>query len=448
MKPSSKALAGVLLPLGLAMAPAVHAGTVYVPLPGVNAVGPVNYETQITVTNTLAQQRTVNYLQLATGVNGTIRTGLTPTALPVAATRTTVLKPPATARGLLELSAPLGVHYSARLVGTGATAGLGIELPVISSDTMGRANERLVVQGLKSLGTRTADLVVVNLGKTQASCLARVLRADGTLAFPEAPLTLLPLSHRFFANIFSGVPAGIADARAEVTCNTDFYAYAHMTDTATGEFVIATPSESSASILTAPGNVPSDLECSVGTACYVFAGLVHASTVANPARGITLTPPPAGTYSAMKLHLEVQLGPWNTPVTAAHGILYFVQNRNRDMFANIFLRGPATNQLTLRHGFNQSHVEKARLDQSLAAQANETYVFDYVYDTVRKIITLKATRDGVLVVDLVGTPNINRINIAATDKINIGLSNPGTNPQIEPASIGWRYSNLKVEFFP
>ena len=220
-----------------------------------------------------------------------------------------------------------------------------------------------------------------------------------------------------------------------------------MTDTATGEFAIATPAESSASLLTLPGETPAGLACSTGTACYVFPGLVHASTVANPARGITLTPP-AGSYSAVKLHLEVQLGPWNTPVTAAHGILYFVQNRNRDMFANIFLRGPAINQLTLRHGFNQSHVQKARLDQSLAAQANETYVIDYVYDTARKVITLKATRDGVLVVDLVGTPNINRINIAATDQINIGLSNPGTNPTIEPASIGWRYSNLKVEFFP
>ncbi|HKI02096.1 MAG TPA: hypothetical protein VKK31_08955 [Thermoanaerobaculia bacterium] len=430
------------------MATAVHAGTVYVPLPGVSAVGPVPYETQITVTNTLAQQRTVNSLQLATGVNGTIRTGLTPTALPVAAGRTTVLKPPATARGLLELSSLVGVHYSARLVGTGATASLGVELPVISSETMGRANERLVVQGLKSLGTRTADLVVVNLGKTQASCLARVLRADGTLAFPEAPLTLLPLSHRLFANIFSGVPAGIADARAEVTCNTDFYVYAHMTDTATGEFAVATPSESSASLLTLPGGTPTGLECSAGTACYVFPGLVHASTVATPDRAITLAPP-AATYSAVKVHLEVTVGPWNpVAVTGAHGILYFVKNRNRDMFGNLFLRGPVTNQLTLRHGFNQAHVDKARIDQSLAAQAGETYVIDYVYDTARRVITLKATRDGVLVVDLVGTPNINQISILATDKINLGLSNPGTNPTIEPASIGWRYSNLKVEFFP
>ena len=118
------------------------------------------------------------------------------------------------------------------------------------------------------------------------------------------------------------------------------------------------------------------------------------------------------------------------------------------MFANIFLRGPDTNLLTLRHGFNQVHTDKAKLEQGLAAQAGETYVFDYVYDTASKVITLKVTRNGQLVVDLLGVPNINQISVLATDKILIGLSNPGTNPLLEPASIGWKYSNLKVEFFP
>src|SRR5215216_2877636 len=261
MKLSSRTLAGIFLPLSFAMASAVQAGTAYVPLPGVTTVGPVTYETQISVTNSLLQQRALSYLQIASGADGTLRTGIVPTQLPVAAARTSVLRPAPTARGLLELSAPAGFTYSARLVGTGA--GLGVELPVITSETMGRPNERLVVQGLKSSGTKTTDLVVVNLGKASSSCVASVLRADGILAFPQAPLTLLPLSHRFFANIFSGVTGGIVDARVEVTCTNNFYVYAQMTDTATGEVAIATPAETSASILTAPGEAPSTLACSV-----------------------------------------------------------------------------------------------------------------------------------------------------------------------------------------
>lgn len=446
MKSFWRTLAGVLVALGFVSAPAVHAGTVYVPLPGVTAVGPVNYETQVAVTNTLTVPRTATYLQLATGVDGTKRQTLTKTPLAVAAGKTSLLKPTPAVRGVLELSAPPGFYYSARLVGTGSAAGLGVDLPVINSDTMTRANDRLVVQGLKSSGTQTTDLVLVNLGKTSSSCTTRVLRADGTLAFAQATVSLLPLSHRFFANIFSGVPAGITDARAEVTCTTDFFAYAQMTDTTTGEFAIAAPTETSASTLTAPGEASSALDCSVGTVCYVFAGLVHQSTTATPDRSITLTPAP-GSYSSVKVHLEVEVGPWNTPPTGAHGVLYFVRNKNRDMFANIFLRGPGKGDLTLRHGFNQTHPQKAKIEQAFTAQQGQTYAFDYDYNTAAKTLSLRVSQGDQLLFELVDRPNINQIDIGASDRILIGLSNPGTNPTTEPASIGWKYSNLKVEFF-
>jgi hypothetical protein len=201
-----RALAGALVLFAFALTPAAFAGTVYIPLPGVTAVGPVGYETQVSVTNTLSQQRAVTYLQLATGVNGTQRQGLTKSPLQIAAGRTSLLKPTPSARGLLELSAPPGFHYSARLVGTGGAAGLGVDLPVINSETMGRANGRLVVQGLKSFGTRTTDLIIINLAKTASSCTTKVVRADGSLAFAQTTTPLLPLSHRFQANLFSGIP--------------------------------------------------------------------------------------------------------------------------------------------------------------------------------------------------------------------------------------------------
>ncbi|HEV8578971.1 MAG TPA: hypothetical protein VGX68_07785 [Thermoanaerobaculia bacterium] len=435
------------LAFAFALTPAAYAGTVYIPLPGVTAVGSVGYETQVSVTNTLSQQRTVNYVQLATGVDGTQRQGVVKSPLQIAAGRTALLKPTASVRGLLELSAPPGFHYSARLVGTGGAAGLGVDLPVINSDTMGGAGGKLVIQGLKSLDSKTADVVIVNLAKTASSCTTRVLRADGTLAFPQQTTPLPPLSHRFFANIFSGVPGGISDARAEVTCTTSFFAFAQMTDTATGEFAVAAPTETSASTLTAPGDAPSALDCSVGTVCYVFPGLVHQSTNANPDRAITLAPAPAS-YKSVKVHLEVEVGPWNTPATGAHGVLYLVRNKNRDMFANIFLRGPGKGDLTLRHGFNQTHPEKAKIEKAFLAQQGQTYAFDYDYNPAAKTLSLRVSQNEQLLFELVDKPNISKIDIGTSDRIQIGLSNPGTNPTIEPASIGWKYSNLKVEFFP
>jgi hypothetical protein len=438
-----RVLSGVLLLLGFTAAQAAYAGTAYVPLPGVTSVGSVGYETQITVTNSSGQQRTLNYLQIATEVDGTQRRGVNATPLAVAAGRTSVLKPTSHGRGLLELSGPTGLQFSARLVGTGTHAGLGVDLPVITSENMGLANTKLVVQGLKNSATRNTDLIFVNLGQGASSCTASVLRADGTLAFPAATFPLPPLFHRQFSNIFSGVQGGVTDARVEVTCTNDFYVYAQMTDTATGEFAIATPAGTSDSALTVPGEAPT---CASGAVCYVFAGLVHTSTNSNPDRSIVLSPPVAA-YSSVKVHLEVTLGQWNKPTQAAHGVLYFVRNRNKDMYANIFLRGPGGNNLTLRHGFDQVHGEKAKIEKGFTFHPGQTYAFDYDYNPVRKLITLRVSQNGQTLFEVTDRPNINRVHIDDGDKLVIGLSNPGTT-SVEPASIGWKYSNLKVELVP
>jgi hypothetical protein len=438
-----RVLSGVLLLLGFATAQAVHAGTTYVSLPGNTTVGGVSYETQITVTNSGGQQRTLNYLQLATEVDGTKRNGINPTPLAVAAGRTSVLKPAGNARGLLELSGPTGLQFSARMVRTGSNAGLGVELPVITSDNMGVANEELVVQGLQGSATRSTDLIFVNLGQAAASCTASVLRADGSLAFPTATFPLPALSHRHFSNVFAGVQGGVVDGRAEVTCTTDFYVYAQMIDNATGEFAIASPSGSSDSALTTPGEAPT---CNNGAVCYVFPGLVHTSTNSNPDRSLVLTPPLAA-YSSVKIRLDVQLGPWNRPNSAAHGVLYFVRNRNKDMYANIFLRGPGGNNVTLRHGFGQVHGDKAKIERGFAAQPGQTYTFDYEFNPVKKLIVLRVSQNGQTLLELTDRPNVNRVHIEQGDKVIIGLSNPGIT-SVEPASIGWKYSNIKVEFFP
>ncbi len=451
MRLFARPLVGVLLSLSFLTAQAAHAGTAYIPLPGITTLGPVTYETRVTVTNSLGQESTVNYLQLGTAVDGTLRQGVTATPLNVAASRTSVLKPTASFRGLLELTGAAGFQYSARLVGTGAgSAGLGAELPVITSDTLGLANKMLVVQGLKSSGATTADIVIINLGKTTATCSARVARADGSSAINTVQLSLLPLSYNFFPNIFVAEANGISDARVEVTCTNDFYAYGQMTNTTTGEISIATPSGTSDSTLTPPGDTTptTGLTCAAaGTSvCYVFPGLIHTAGRGDEDRSINLTPP-VFSYSSVKLHMEFQVNGFYPPSTGAHLVLYFVRNRNKDMFANVFLRGPSRNSLTLRHGFNQVHGDKAKIERGFVAQNGATYALDYDFDPVKKTITLHISQGGTLLLEIKDKPNVNRVQIETGDKIIIGLGNPGNNPTVEPASIGWKYSNIKVEFF-
>lgn len=450
MKPFARPLLGVLLSLSFLSAQAAHAGTAYVPLPGITTLGPVTYETQVTVTNSLGQESTVNYLQLGTAVDGTLRQGVNTTPMRVSASRTSVLKPASSSRGLLELTGPAGFQYSARLVGSGAgSAGLGAELPVITSANMGTANKVLVVQGLKSVGATKADIVIVNLGKTTGTCSARVARADGSSAINTVQLSLLPLSYNFFPNVLVAETNGISDARVEVTCTNDFYAYAQMTNTTTGEISISTPSGSSDSTLTAPGDTPSALTCAAaGTSvCFVFPGLVHTSTHGNEDKSLILTPP-VFAYSSVKLHMEFQVNGWNPPSTGAHGIVYFVRDRNKDMYANIFLKGPSRNSVTLRHGFNQVHGDKAKIERGFVAQIGTTYALDYDFDPVHKTITMHiSTLDGQLLLEIKDKPNVNRVQIDQGQKVIVGMSNPGVNPNVEPASIGWKYSNVKVEFF-
>jgi hypothetical protein len=446
MKPTPRPLVTALLVTTLAGAAAAHAGTVYIPLPGVATVGNATYEMQVFVTNTTAQSRTVKSLHLATLVDGTKRPGLKHTATPVAAGQTVILKPDGTARGLLELDAPDGVEYSARLVSTGSAAGLGVELPVITSDNIGHAGKKLVVQNLDGSAAVKTSVVMVNLSQAKAACSARVYQASGTatnLAIQSMPFEAL--SHVSFTNVFAAL-GDIADARVEVSCTGDFYAYAQLTNETTGEFAVSGPSGGSDSALSVPGDNAA-LTCAPGAWCHTVPGLVHQSTGANPDHSIVLSPP-VFAYSKVRLHLEVELNGFAAPASGAHGVAYFIRDGNKDMYANIFLRGGGKNDITLRHGFNQTHGQKAKIQQGISIQDGGRYHFDYLFDPVAKLITLTVSLNGQVVTTLNSKPNVNRAHIDAGQKVILGLSNPHVGDAVEPASIGWRYHNVHVEFIP
>lgn len=442
-KPFARAVAGTLL-LGAAVAQAAFAGPVYIPLPGIDAVGPVAYKAQISITNTVGEPVVVDSLQLRAGADGTLREGLAATRLAISPNKTFVLRPGA--RGLLELNGEPGLHYSARLIGTD---GGRVELPVITSDTLGNAEETLVVQGLEGSSSRTVDLVLVNLGDTAASCSASVKRADGSYLIRPVEIPVSPLSHLVFSNIFRGLAGGITEARAEVTCSNDFYVYALMADTETGRLTVAGPSQSSDSLLSIPEEVfKSAISCSDGSLlCAKLLGPeAFVASKATPTLALTMTPP-VGAYSSMVAHVEAQVNGWNkTNVHGAHGVLYVVINRNKNLLGNVFLRGPGKNTVTLRHGVCPSGCQKSKVERGIPIELGATYVFDYVYDPAHKTTDLRVTLRGQVIARIQDKPNVNKIHIDPGDKVVIGLSNPFVNSHEEPASLGWKYTNLRLEF--
>lgn len=424
--------------LVLCAAGAAHAGTVYVPAPGPGTLGGSNYEVQVSVSNTATAVREVRQASLATDTDGVTQRPAAPSTVQVQAGRTAVVKPAAAFRGLVELSGGGELRYAARLVGTGPGR-LGVPLPVITSDNLIRANGTATLQGLLSGSGRNTDITLVNLGQAASQCTVTLTRADGSvIGAPVVPMK--PLSVRTFSNVFTDPGT---EVRATATCTREFYIFALLTDAATGELAYVGPSGSGESLLTVPGSQGS--VCPAGAACFDVQGVVHAPTsAANAVRRVTFTPVP-GTYSKIRMTMDVAVGNFSAAnPTALHMLFWLVKDRNFNMFGFAGLRGPDASQVVLRHGIGLTHVQKPRIVQPFAAQPGRTYRLDYTYDPKTSLLELVISEGGAVVQRLTGTPNVSSFTFNPGENIIIDMGFPGTNPD-EPASFGWVYRDLHVE---
>ena len=416
---------------------ALAAGTSYVPLPGPQTIGGAGYAVQVTVSNPGSVLGTVEAVQMGQWVEGAARAAAAPSRHAVAAGRSIVLAPHP-APGLLEVTVPAGLTVSARLLRTGRAAGPGVDLPALPSDAAGAAGETLSIPGLRNSATRRTDLVVVNLARRSARCDGIVRRSDGSVAFDAKGLELPARSPFPLRDVFG--PESLEGGAAEIRCDGEFLAFAQVRDSATGELAIA-PARRGGSKAQGPAACPPS---KAGTTCFAWPGVVHTATETDPVRHIY--PPVApGTYGAVHVRLEVQVNGWNRDhkPNAAHGVLYFVRNNNREMWASLLLRPLGI--LGLRHGFFKTHGQKAVVDDRFRPQIGRTYEFDYLYDARQRSITLRVLLDGKQVHRIQQRPDLRDVTIRRRDKVWIGLSNPGRFKP-EPYSRGWVYSDLLVEF--
>src|SRR6185436_948623 len=114
-----------------------------------------------------------------------------------------------------------------------------------------------------------------------------------------------------------------AALRTTVRCDQPFFAFAGLQRAAEGTSQFVTPLRAD----------------DASRACT--AGAVHVSTTKTAARGFAFDPPD-GRYDRVTVHLEVEVNGWSPPITGAHGILYMIRDKNKDMFANVFLQGPGS----------------------------------------------------------------------------------------------------------
>jgi hypothetical protein len=430
------------------LASAAWAGTVYVPLPGVSQVGTFAYEAEVAATNMAATASNTNQVLLSNDTDGTQRPGQ-PATLQVPASRTMVVKPGATFRGLLELSGSPNLRYAARLAGKGAAGAMGVALPVVTSDNMKAANGSLVLQGLTRTNSRATNLALVNLGKFPSTCTVTLLRADGSSLGAASTVQLKSLSQRYFPDVFSVVPgaADQSDMRAAVSCNREFYAYALLTDSTSGEVAVVEPSGSGESSLSVPGAQP---ECPTGATCYAAAGVVHKATKEKPVARVTFVNTKAGDAKRLKLTLDVTVGDWfAADPDAKHLVYWFVINKNQDMPGMLYFRGPDEYTALARHGIALKHPQKLKITAPFQAVPGRTYHVVNDYDMGKGLYTITVTdaATGEVKATLTDAPNVAKYTLKTTDKFLVDLGFPEGVTEDEVPGYNWTWSDVRVEVY-
>ncbi|HXT50691.1 MAG TPA: hypothetical protein VN811_06585 [Thermoanaerobaculia bacterium] len=341
---------------------------------------------------------------------------------------------------LLTLELGSGVAATANLLTTAASGAVSAApLPVFAPGDALPASTTANLAIVRA-GVTFGGVGAVNLGTAAAQCQVAFLGNDGAPVGTSIALALpaRSVSYRRDAIAAAGTTAAAA-LRTTVRCDQPFFAFAGLQRAAEGTSQFVTPLRAD----------DASRACTAGTVCYEYAGVVHVSTTKTAARGFAFDPPD-GRYDRVTVHLEVEVNGWSPPITGAHGILYMIRDKNKDMFANVFLQGPGSkgNMLTLRHGFNQTHPQKAKFRVKLVPVNGRTYSLDYLYDTKAKalVLTVKGP-NGQELMRITDKPNIANVDFAAKQLLELGLSNPGLVSN-EPASTGWLFKNLHVELTP
>lgn len=433
----------------------LQAGTVYVPFAVKTSVDGIGLQTDVWLTNSTGAFAKADVVFIPLGADGTKRDGVTVEEVSVRAGTTVLYDPIAKGQaiGLLEITLPDGVFATARLVGEHPLfgAGLGTEVPVVTSRNLATQGQMTQVQGwTRTAGGVVTDFGLVNLSHQQNSCRVSVFRAGGGQVQSTVLLSIQPLSMLHFADAL-GILGETATprARAEVECDKEFYPYSLILNWQTGETTFLTPSGDGSSSLVPPGQPPAAPPCPPGAACFEHKGNFFTPSRGNPVGHVDFPVPP-GRYRRVELSLDITHGGWwpKNP-SGRHNIFWLVRNGNPDLFGFLNVSGPNSNAILLRHGFGQRHVDKPKLLRDYPLQPGRTYTFEYNYDTREGVVEL-IIRDtaGQQLFSMAGPPDIGAIDIAPGDRVFIEFGfKEGHHPQEHP-TYGWAHSNMTVRFLP
>jgi hypothetical protein len=322
----------------------------------------------------------------------------------------------------------------------------------------------LVLSGLLGSDTAETQLALINLASSGNRCSLSLTGVGGALVAPRIELSLKPRERRPFLNVFEGLAGsrGTIEARATVSCDRDFSAYAVVDDSASGRSDVIAPEARAAMAPMAPMTVmtaadrassapPKVVACSIDALCLDAPGVVH---IPSPPPGLPVGrvsfPAPAGVAERLRLTLDVTVSDWYKPEPSGkHLIYWFVVNKNIDMPGLLYFRGPDKDQAFARHGMGLTHPQKIKMILPFKALPGHTYHVDNDYDMARHsyTVTVSDAATGEVKVVLHSRPNVDSYVIKAGSKFLVDMGFYPGKVETEVPSYGWRYANVHVEAY-
>lgn len=457
-----KAFVCALALSALGLVSPVFAGSVYVPIQNPAGSDGSTHSTEVWVSNSGTDNRPVSSTFLAAGTNGTQRTGNPAQTVQVVAGRTLLLQGLGAAgkTGLLEVETSARMMVEARLKSTAPNGAVSVTaLPVISSANAVQPNQPAHMLGLRrdaARGERT-DLVLVNLAREGAAlCNVGFYRSNGTQIGTDTTLSVPALSSLYFTDAFGLLnESNVSDARAQVSCNRQFFAYTPVFYPASSQYVFVTPSASGASTLGGSSSGGGGgTTTTAGAVVFERNGPIHVATTSNPKGIVDIVVPRAMSLRRMVVDVDFIPGPWNRLKNPGnHAIIWIHRNIGAQEFrSNSVVNVNAfSNKNTIKMnqnvdlpGGNQTVAEK-----SVPWVQGQLYHLRYVYDAENQWITATLTSNGaqVATMGMVGTAN-NRALRVEPGKLRTEFGHYDFQEGPELASYGWQYMNLKVEMIP
>jgi hypothetical protein len=445
------------LAVALAASPA-FAGTVYVPILADNGLDGTDYVTRIWLTNEGNGPQTVETLFLPNLTDGTKdrESGKKVEKTTVRAGDTVVIEVKK-GSGLLEITTggndPGALAISAELRNSkqsGAKETHSV-VPVMSSANVAAAGETLTLQGLRRTeGGVYTNLVLVNLGHDGAQCSVKALKASGQQLASTALLSLVPLSQVQYSDALRLLgELQIKDVHAQIQCDQPFFAYLGLYENKGGEALLIEPSATGDSELARPGDGAPSVP---GALVFSKSGTFHTPTPGNATAVFNIPVPKNHTYSKVVVDVEIFNGGWSSKPAGFHNLLWLHRGAccwpkwPDNVFGLVEARGPGLNRVAVKTNVNLGAHEQLNFFRVVPLLEGNTYQFHYEYDGAGRAIRFVISQGG----QVVGQgSNSATANSVQTDGSGFFMIYFGHEPsEFDEPTYGWKYQNLRVEFFP